>query len=133
LAAVGRRPWSVAVSRTLRGVKLSTTKVARPSAPSRSAQAISRTSTPPLPWAITIAGTRPAASFGSRKVPTTTAGRRLAPGEGEVPGGRPALEVDLAHAPVCESGGRGAPLPGRPGRGPPGQTDGRQQPREDDS
>ena len=72
-AAVGSRAWSVAVSRTLRGVKLSTTKVARPRAPSRSAQVASRTSTPPLPWAITIAGTRPAASFGSRSVPKITA------------------------------------------------------------
>ena len=71
-AAVGSRAWSVAVSRTLRGVKLSTTKVASPSAPRRSAHAASRVSTPALPCAITIAGTRPAASFGRRSVPTTT-------------------------------------------------------------
>jgi hypothetical protein len=68
----GEPPWSVAVSRTLRGVKLSTTKVARPSAVSRSAQAASRASTPALPWAITMAGTRPDPSRGRRSVPKTT-------------------------------------------------------------
>jgi len=59
--------------------------------------------------------------------------RRLAPGEGEVPGGGPALEVDLADPPVGQGGDRHVPLPRRRSREPADQTQGGQEPHQHDS
>jgi hypothetical protein len=69
-ATVGTRDWSVAVSVTPRGAKESTTNDATPMRFRLSAHQNSRSRvTPPEPCAITIAGTRPDAPFGSTSVP----------------------------------------------------------------
>jgi len=59
--------------------------------------------------------------------------RGLAPGESEVAGGGPTLEVDLAHPAVGQGGDRRAPLPRRPAREPADQTQGCQEPHQHDS
>ncbi len=58
---------------------------------------------------------------------------RLAPREGEVAGGGPALEVNLAHPPVGQGGDRRASLPRRAAREPADQAQSRHQPRQRDS
>ena len=56
-----------------RGVKLSTTKAATPMSFRWSAHQNSRScDTPPLPWAMTMAGTGAVAFFGTIKVPKMT-------------------------------------------------------------